>query len=165
MNLFVLLFKYHSTCVGVWGHVDTSFILKRDNFSRAFWRVGSSLVNRTYEQEMTRIIVCLKQDGPYLCWGLNSRCFPMVGMVINLIVGFETYIISYYKDSLLKLGSQPQYKKLIDPGIFRGSLSFEKQLWREPWSSILTIQNHLVNHLFFIFVWSPWIHFTCTIFR
>ena len=85
-------------------------------------------------------------------------------MVINLIVGFKTYIISYYKDSLLKLGRQPQYKKLIDPGIFRGSLSFEKQLLREPWSSIL-IQNHLVNHQFFYFFGRPWIHFTCTIFR
>ena len=23
----------------------------------------------------------------FMCWGLNSHCFPMVGMVINLIVG------------------------------------------------------------------------------
>ncbi len=29
----------------------------------------------------------------YMCQGLNSHCFPMVGMVINLIVGFYIPII------------------------------------------------------------------------
>ena len=34
----------------------------------------------------------LKQST-HLCWGLNSHCFPMVGMVINLIVGVYIPII------------------------------------------------------------------------
>ncbi len=29
----------------------------------------------------------------YMCWGLNFHCFPMVGMVINLIVGVYIPII------------------------------------------------------------------------
>ena len=28
-----------------------------------------------------------------MCWGLNSHCFPMVGMVINLIVGVYIPIV------------------------------------------------------------------------
>ena len=39
-------------------------------------------------------------DHKHMCWGLNPHCFPMVGMVINLIVG----VYSHYKDSLLKVG-------------------------------------------------------------
>ena len=44
----------------------------------------------------TRIITCL--DGKlrlflYMCQGLKSHCFPMVGMVINPIVGVYIPII------------------------------------------------------------------------
>ena len=30
---------------------------------------------------------------PYLCWGLNSHCVPVVGMVINLVVVVYILII------------------------------------------------------------------------
>ena len=34
-----------------------------------------------------------------MCWGLNSHCYPMLGMVINPIVGF-----THHKASVLKVG-------------------------------------------------------------
>ena len=37
---------------------------------------------------------CFKSNGDvYICWGLNSHCFPMVGMGINIIVGLYVPII------------------------------------------------------------------------
>ena len=44
----------------------------------------------------------------HMCWGLNSHCFPMVGMVINLIVGVYMPII---RMPYWRWDDHPQYKE------------------------------------------------------
>ena len=55
---------------------------------RALRAVKHSLeVTRRFFQAHRLTLVDDDTPAYRLCWGLNSHCFPMVGMVINLIVG------------------------------------------------------------------------------
>ena len=49
-----------------------------------------------------------------MCQGLNSHCFPMVGMVINLIVGFYIPIIRIP----IKGGMTIPNARSLDPGTY-----------------------------------------------
>ena len=76
-----------------------------------------------------------------VCWGLNSHCFPMVGMVINLIVGVYKLCILYthYTDSRhWRWDDHPQYKELIDPGTCGCSSNHEGPQWLMIWHKTMT---------------------------
>ena len=50
-----------------------------------------------------------------VCWGLNSHCFPIVGMAINLVVGVYIPIV---RSPYYRWDDHPQCKewRSIDPG-------------------------------------------------
>ena len=52
--------------------------------------IGQGGFQEVEQMAMFKDSVCYQEEAPLfeMCWGLNSHCFPMVGMIINLIVGF-----------------------------------------------------------------------------
>ena len=54
----------------------------------------------------------------YMCWGLNSHCFPMVGMVINLLVGVYVPIIRIHGFHI-KGGMTIPNIRSFDPGTYQ----------------------------------------------
>ena len=91
-----------------------------------------------------------------MCWGLNSHCLPMVGMVINLTVGVYIPIMRIPVTlGGMTIPNIPQYKELIDPGTCGCSSNHEGPQWlliwhkTTTWSLICSSQNGP------LIVWGP----------